>query len=420
LCEAACSAGAIRRQEQKAIVDHARCTICGACASICRQHRAIRLDRRTGHGHAPGDVWVFCEAGEDGRLLPVSRELLTAARGLAVRQGGETAALLFAATGASAAAEQAVAYGADRVYLVTGPVVARFSDTLFAGIAARLVREHRPAILLGGATAIGRALLPRIAIEVHTGLTADCTELDIDPETGLLLQTRPAFGGNILATITCNHHRPQMATVRPGVLPKPTPEAGCPGEVVVCPAPEAEPEPDLRWLDFRPRGRGDVDLHAAEIIVTAGYGVGGPKGVELVARLATALGGALGASRAVVDAGWLPYAHQVGQTGTTVQPKLYVACGVSGAIQHLVGMQNSGTIVAINKDPAAAILQHADIALVGDVHEIVPCLLRKLDGQTGTGSLPKRRLQNPMVTHASCLRAPYPEEESVIPFDRCE
>ena len=322
-----------------------------------------------------GDVWVFCECGEDGQLLAVSLELLGAARTLAAKQGGGTAAVLLGGATVRSAATQAVAFGADRVFLVTGPALERFSDTVFAGCVSGLIREHRPAILLGGATAIGRALLPRIAIDIHTGLTADCTELDIEPATGLLLQTRPAFGGNILATITCNHHRPQMATVRPGVLPRPNPDPGCPGEIVECPAPVECLEPDLRWLGFRPRSQGDVDLHAAEIIVTAGYGVGGPTGVELVARLAQALGGALGASRAVVDAGWLPYSHQVGQTGTTVQPKLYVACGVSGAIQHLVGMQNSGTIVAINKDPAAPIFASADVALVGDLLDILPPLI---------------------------------------------
>jgi electron transfer flavoprotein alpha subunit len=240
------------------------------------------------------------------------------------------------------------------------------------------VGEYAPRILLGGATAVGRALLPRVAVEVHTGLTADCTQLEIDPDSGLLLQTRPAFGGNLLATITCAAHRPQMATVRPGVFPAPPPDPARTGEIVRVPVPAAWCAPSCAWLAYRPRAAADLDLRSAEVIVAAGFGVGGPKGVALVQELAVALGGVLGASRAVVDAGWVSYPHQVGQTGITVQPRLYVACGVSGAIQHLVGMQNSATIVAINRDPEAPILRMADIALAGDLFEIIPELLRQL------------------------------------------
>lgn len=326
--------------------------------------------------HGLGECWVFCELGTDGGLAHVSRELLGAARRLVLISGRGVGAVVLGSDTARAARE-AVACGADRVYVMDDPTLARFDDERVSACLCRLVLDAMPAILLGGATAVGRAVLPRLAVAVHTGLTADCTRLDIDPDSGRLLQTRPAFGGNVLATIVCERHRPQMATVRPGVFPAPLADAQRVGEIIRLPAPAAVPE-RLRWLAFRPRAEGEVDLRAAEVIVTAGYGAGGPAGVELVRRLAHALGGAVGASRAVVDAGWLSYPHQVGQTGTTVQPKLYVACGVSGAIQHIVGMQNSATIVAINKDPDAPVFQYADVALVGDVLEVIPELLRVL------------------------------------------
>ena len=324
------------------------------------------------------DVWVFCEAAPEGRgLMPVSRELLGLAPRLAAARGVSTAAVLIGAE-VDECARECVAYGADVVYAAAAPALARYDDQRWSAVLADLVRQYRPEILLGGATAIGRALLPRVAVMLHTGLTADCTELSIDPETGLLLQTRPAFGGNILATITCARHRPQMATVRPAVLPRPQPDPGRRGRVVVTTvSPDGLPAA-TEWLRWVPRAGGGVDLREAEVIVTAGYGVGGPAGVALAAALAEALGGVLGASRAVVDAGWLPYAHQVGQTGVTVQPKLYVACGVSGAIQHAVGMQNSARIVAINRDPEAAIFKVADYAVVGDLFEVIPPLLRAL------------------------------------------
>lgn len=324
---------------------------------------------------ASREVWVFGETLTSGSLTHVAAELLGAASDLAAATGGTVCAVLIGDSLVRGIAE-AGAFGASRVYVAESASLARYDDERYAAILAELIRQHRPAILLGGATAIGRALLPRVAVLVHTGLTADCTQLAIDPKTGLLLQTRPAFGGNLMATITCASHRPQMATVRPGVLKAPAPQSGRQAEVIRVPVGDLPSH--LRWLEFRPRTRKGVDLRSAEIIVTAGFGCGGPPGVKLVAQLAEALGGVLGASRAVVDAGWVEYPHQVGQTGMTVQPKLYVACGVSGAIQHLVGMQNSETIVAINKDSEAPIFRHADVAVTGDLLEVIPELLRQL------------------------------------------
>lgn len=377
LCVKACPFGAIRMVDRKAVIDYESCTLCGSCVSICKFDAIEATGGSAGPRAARGDVWVFCEREiERDELAPVSLELLGLARTLGAALGVRACGVLLG-QGLEHSIRQAGEAGAERLYVAEDPALARFDDVVYTKVLTDLVRTHDPEILLGGATAVGRALLPRLAIDVHTGLTADCTELDIDPETGLLRQTRPAFGGNILATITCENHRPQMATVRPAVLPRPEPRPGQRAEIVRVGL-ETRPAPSFEWLSFVPRAAGGVDLREAEIIVSAGYGTGGAEGIKLVARLAEALGGVLGSSRPTVDAGWLPYAHQVGQTGTTVQPKLYVACGISGAIQHVVGMQNAETVVAINRDPEAPIFQYADYALVGDLFDLIPAILDEL------------------------------------------
>ncbi len=381
LCVKACPFGAIGITDRKAAIDADRCTLCGACVPACAKFEAIRFEEsaaQTALPPATGEVWVYAESDPvTGSLVPVSLELLGLARQLADVLGVETGAVLIGDR-AEGLVDAAIMHGADVVYLAEDPALSHYDDERFGSILARLIRTHAPQILLGGATTVGRSLLPRVAVAVHTGLTADCTELAVDPETGLLMQTRPAFGGNILATITCEQRRPQMATVRPGVLPRPEPMPSRSGRITRCRIAPTDLASNLEWLAFAPRAAQDNDLHEAEIIVSAGYGVGSREGVQLVARLAEALHGALGASRCVVDAGWVEYPHQVGQTGTTVQPKLYVACGISGAIQHIVGMQNSDTIVAINRDPDAPIFDHADYAIVGDLFDVVPELLRQI------------------------------------------
>lgn len=379
LCVKACPFGAISIREGLAEIDYSVCTLCGACVSSCRTYQAIADHRseETAPDESVGDVWVYCEC-DGGELLPVSRELLGEARRLASVRGAAVVAVLIGHE-LAAAAEEAALYGADAVKSADHSALKFYRDEPYARILAGEIRRGTPEILLGGATAVGRALLPRVAVMVHTGLTADCTSLDIDPQTGLLRQTRPAFGGNILATILCRQKRPQMATVRAGVLPTPQPDRRrTAAHMESLEIAESSLASALECLGFESVGTGGADLHEAEIIVTAGSGTGGPDGVARVRELAEALGGALGASRAVVDAGWLPYDHQIGQTGTTVQPRLYIACGVSGAIQHLVGMQNSETIVAINRDPDAPIFDHADYAVAGDIHDIIPAWLNEL------------------------------------------
>lgn len=379
LCVKACPFGAISMHERKAVIDYDACTLCGACVSICERFGAIvsHLDE-AGHSLTDGgDVWVLAEVTSCGRLSHPSAELLGKARQLAARLGVNACAVILGQQ-ILKAAHEALHYGATAVYVGSSEALRDFKDEPYCRILARAIKVYRPQIVLGAATAIGRAVLPRVAILCETGLTADCTGLDIDPASGLLLQTRPAFGGNIMATIQCRTKRPQMATVRPGVFHLPERVDHSSGRMIELPVEKEDLASGIEWLDAVSHNEGSGGLRDAEIIVTAGAGVGGPDGVSLVAQLAHAMGGILGASRAVVDAGWAAYAHQIGQSGSTVQPRLYVACGVSGAVQHIVGMQNSETIVAINRDSDAPIFKFADIAIVGDVMDIVPAILRKL------------------------------------------
>jgi len=242
---------------------------------------------------------------------------------------------------------------------------------------ARIINEHKPSIVLAGATPVGRSFIPRVAAKLRTGLTADCTSLEIDRETKHLLQVRPAFGGNIMATILCPNYRPQMATVRPRVMKKGEYNADRTGEIIHVSLDDIKSR--TKVIEFvKEVSEVSVNLHEAEIIVAAGRGIGGEKGYKLLQELAEALGGSVGASRAAVDEGWVPYSHQVGQTGKTVNPKIYIACGISGAVQHLVGMQSSDIIIAINKNPEAPIFNVATYGIVGDLFEIIPLLTRKI------------------------------------------
>jgi electron transfer flavoprotein alpha subunit len=317
-------------------------------------------------------VWVFAEQRE-GRLAPVALELLGAGRRLAEQLEVPCSAVLFGAT--EAEAQELLCWGADVVYHC--PELSQFNDELYAGLLSALINTHRPEIVLAGATAIGRSFLPRVAARLRTGLTADCTGLDIDPQSRNLIQTRPAFGGNIMASILCPSRRPQMATVRPRVMKPGRYEPQRQGQVIRVKAPQVKPRTEL-LESFREGPSEKVDLQEAKVIVSGGRGMGGPEGFRLLQELAELLGGVVGASRAAVDEGWMPYSRQVGQTGKTVCPRLYIACGISGAVQHLVGMQSSDVIVAINKNPQAPIFNVATYGIVGDAFRILPLLIRRL------------------------------------------
>ena len=274
------------------------------------------------------------------------------------------------------AGKKLISQGADKVLLVEDESLAHYNDESYTDIFVQLIEQNKPEIILMGATTYGRSLAPRIASRINTGLTADCTKLEIDPEDGKLLQTRPAFGGNLMATIICPNHRPQMATVRHKVMKELEPDENRNGEII---RPDVNIPKDLRVkvIEVVSTVSEMVPLAEADIIVSGGRGMGDPKNFALINELAEVLGGAVGASRATVDAGWIEYSHQVGQTGQTVGPQVYFACGISGAIQHLAGMSSSDTIIAINKNPDAPIFKVATFGIVGDVMEILPLLIKE-------------------------------------------
>ncbi|MCD7733826.1 MAG: electron transfer flavoprotein subunit alpha/FixB family protein [Clostridiales bacterium] len=317
------------------------------------------------------NLWVYIET-DSGVAKNVGYELLNPGRMMADKLGSQLVAVVLG-KGVEAVAQQAIAYGADKVLLVEGDEYETYNTDAQTYAMVNLIQKYQPFIVLYGATNNGRDVGPRVACAAHTGLTADCTGLDID-ENGLLASTRPAFGGNLMATISCPDHRPQMSTVRPGVFKKPEADCDRTGEIVredihIDPA-----DVRVKLLERVKEVAEAVNLEEADVIVSGGRGLKSAENFALVRELADAMGGVVGASRAAVDAGWIPHAHQVGQTGKTVAPKIYVAVGISGAIQHLAGMSGSDTVIAINKDPDAPIFSVADYGIVGDLFEVVPAL----------------------------------------------
>lgn len=353
------------------------CTLCGACQEAC-DYEAILIEALP-EPEALSDkhrgIWVFAEQ-RDGELKSVGYELLAKGRELADTLQTELCAVCFGHNVSEV--EQLIANGADNVYLAEAPDLANNQEDLCTREFVRLIQEHKPEIVLAGATALGRALIPRVAAILKTGLTADCTGLDIDTEKRLLLQTRPTFGGNVMATIICEARRPQMATVRPRVFKKNTPDKTKKGQIIKVDFNGEGAASKTRLLKFVGDLTEWVKLEDADSIVSGGRGLGKAENFELLRELAAVMGAAVGSSRAAVDEGWIPYSHQVGQTGKTVCPKLYIACGISGAVQHLAGMQTSDTIVAINNDPNAPIFEVASYGIVGDLFEVVPMMIAKL------------------------------------------
>lgn len=384
ICEDQCPFGAIEVIDGIAVVGDT-CNLCGACVDACEVEalsiedgveRKVQQDLDSWKG-----IWVFCEF-IGGELAPVSTELLGIGRKLADdRDAGLSAVLLGHMTGDSA--DVLIGHGADKVFRVDNPALELFSDEIYEKIVSDLIVEHKPEVVLAGATAIGRSFIPGVATSVNAGLTADCTRLEIREEDGILLQTRPAFGGNIMATIVCTDTRPQMATVRPKVMKELPFDEMRSGEIVdIMPSPR-QLTSRIQVLESVNDKQANVNIQESDILISGGRGLENEKGFELLAKLAETLGAKVSASRAVVDAGWIPYPHQVGQTGKTVAPKLYIACGISGAIQHVAGMQSSETIVAINRDPDAPIFNIADFGVVGDLNEVIPKLIDKIEEKRG-------------------------------------
>ncbi len=376
-CLRACPYDAMEMKDGKTLIGE-RCTACGACMDTC-PNTAILTDaapRAIPDFSDRKGVWVFAEQ-RGGVLGRVAVELLGKAQELAGVLNQETAAVLIGDK-VSGLADTLIGYGADTVYLAEDAALKDYRTKAYTQVIEELVTAHRPNILLMGATHIGRDLAPRVSRRVGSGLTADCTALSIDAEEGILWQTRPAFGGNVMATIANRFSRPQMATVRPGVMEIiPTPEKT--GNVVIHTTRLTEEAIGSQTLEIVKEDKSHVDLTEAKIIVAGGRGVNDAAGFELLRGLADALGAELAGTRVAFEEGWISSANQVGQTGVTVRPDLYIACGVSGAIQHRAGMMNAKFIVAINKDPYAPIFKVADWGIVGDLFDVVPELTRKLN-----------------------------------------
>lgn len=384
LCVDCCPQGAIGIDDGVATINET-CTLCGMCIEECPQKAIVKAGVSKDVDHIDvshlcdcKDVWVFCEL-RNGKIAHCTFELLGEARRLTEGKGHQVAAILLCADHKTYA-DELIAAGADKVYMVEHPALEFFRDQPFATLTCNMIREFKPLAVLYSATAMGRSLAPRIAARLGTGLSADCIQLELR-DNGILIQTRPAFGGNLFASILCPFTWPQMATVRPKVMKPIERDETRQGSVITLQYDINEQEIGTRVLEVINK-ENEAPVDEADIVVTAGFGAANEVGLELTAKLASVLGGAMGATRKMVDTGYINYEKQVGQTGKTVGPKLYVCCGVSGAVQHIVGISSSDLIVAIDQDANAPIFQVANIGLVGDLYEILPKIIEaKLERQ---------------------------------------
>lgn len=402
LCIKACPFEAIDMEGKIAVINE-KCTACNQCIPACPFDAIEKTEDETGLVDLSQykNVWVYAEQRK-GKLMNVALELIGEGHRLSREISEETkVCALLVGNNIEHLAKECYEYGADSVYLIEDPLLENFTTDGYTKVIVDAVKEFKPEIVLYGATHIGRDLAPRVAARLNTGLTADCTRLDVkvssyidyanknttldtstlDPNSDDkgLKQTRPAFGGNLMATIICPKTRPQMSTVRPGVMQKRERNVGAAGELIKVKPVLAKSDIRTELLDIVKSAKEIVSLTDAEIICSGGRGLGDPSGFELIKKFADKVGGVVGSSRAAVDAGWIDHSHQVGQTGTTVKPKIYFACGISGAIQHLAGMQTSDIIVAINKDPDAPIFEVADYGIVGDLYKVIPQIMEEWD-----------------------------------------
>jgi electron transfer flavoprotein alpha subunit len=369
---------AIEIADKKAIMNE-NCIFCGACIDICK-YGSIEI---TGLEESHKDfsqysgVMVFIEQHEN-RTADVSYELLSEGRKLADKLKTNLSGVIIGSNISEESKKSVFRYGADKLYIVDDEVFYHNLDDIFSKALVQVIHRYKPDIFLAGATSFGRSLVPKVAAIMKTGLTADCTALSIDEEKKILLQTRPTFGGNILATIITRNARPQMATVRPHVMEKAEnySDDGYEGKVENVKLDTENFKSRYKLLGTEKESGQSINLTDYDVVVSGGRGMGGPESFALLKELADLLGGVVGASRAAVDSDWISYPHQVGQTGKTVNPKIYIACGISGAIQHLAGMQTSDIIIAINKDPDAPIFKIANYGIVGDIFEVVPKLIK--------------------------------------------
>ncbi|MDR0853799.1 MAG: electron transfer flavoprotein subunit alpha [Clostridiales Family XIII bacterium] len=407
LCIKACPFEAIDLENKLAVIN-TKCTSCKQCIAACpfeaiyeEVKEVVKEDPKTVNLDDYKNVWVYAEQRQ-GKLQNVALELIGEGRRLAREISAETKVYaVLIGDKVDHLAKESFEYGADGVIIIEDPLLKNFTTDGYTKVFTDVINEKKPEIVLFGATHIGRDVAPRVAARLATGLTADCTRLDIkvssyiayadkyttqdtsdldpnDPNRGLK-QTRPAFGGNLMATIITPKTRPQMATVRPGVMTRRERAEGATGETVIYKPELAASDIHIEVVDIVKSAKELVSLTDADIICSGGRGLGDPSGFELIKQFADKVGGVVGSSRAAVDAGWIDHSHQVGQTGTTVKPIIYFACGISGAIQHLAGMQTSDIIVAINKDPEAPIFEVADYGIVGDLYKVIPEIIAEWD-----------------------------------------
>jgi electron transfer flavoprotein alpha subunit len=386
-CAGACPFGAIsmvgRPEHPKkfklAVIDLNKCTYCGTCFQTCK-FNSIKIKKDVTQAGVDKSeykgVWVYAEQ-RHGEIAGVVYELLNEGKRLS-KQLGTTLSAVLIGDNIKSKVQDLISRGADKVYVCDDPIFIEFQDDTYTSILTQLIKKEKPEIILMGATNIGRSFASRVAARIHTGLTADCTSLEIDLETRNLQQTRPAFGGNIMSTILTTAHRPQMCTVRHKVFKEAKVEEGRKGEIVDCKIDVATLVNRTKFLGFIKDESSNVNIGDADIIVAGGRGLGKSEGFKLLKDLAELLGGAVGASRAAVDSEWISYSHQIGQTGKTVAPKVYIACGISGQIQHTVGMNSSDIIIAINKDASCPMMQTATYALEGDLYEIIPNIIKEI------------------------------------------
>lgn len=377
VCETSCPYGAIR-METYPLIDTNACQLCKSCVEACpggALELKMESEKITTKAATSKEIWVLAEL-EDGNPAAVTFELLGAAHRLAEEAQYKVAVVVIGDTKADSL-QSLIAGGADCVYLATDPRLESPLEGCHADVLAFVASKYRPDILLIGATRFGRGVSARVASRLHTGLTADCTELSMDPRTGNLLQRRPAFGGNLMATIETPHHRPQMASVRPCVMKALPADHERKGEVIRVDVSEVSIDNRVELL-VNHIGRSAVSISDAPVLVAGGRGMQSGKNIGLLYELAELVGGTVAASRAAVEAGWLPFERQVGQTGQTVAPRLYIACGISGQIQHTAALSSAETIIAINNDPEAPIFRYAHHGFVGDVAEVLPQLIRLL------------------------------------------
>ncbi|HDN97815.1 MAG TPA: electron transfer flavoprotein subunit alpha [bacterium] len=376
ICIEKCPFGGIEEKEGKIVINE-NCRLCGICVKECPQNAIliVEKERKKDISKYKG-IWFFAEQ-KKGKLLSVSFELLNACLKLKEKLGEEVSGVIIGGKNVEEMGRELIKRGAEKVYIVKDDSLEEFQEEPYIDILSQLIERYKPSILLASATMVGRSFIPSVAARIGTGLTADCTGIDIDNESKLLVQIRPTFGGNLMAKIVCRDHRPQMATIRPKIIEEAKIKDNPDGKLIIEEFSSFSVNKRVKIIK-REMTKNVVDLQEAEIIVSGGRGLRDGKNFSMIWELAELLGGAVGASRAAVDAGWIGYPHQVGQTGKTVKPKVYIACGISGAIQHLAGMQTSDYIIAINKDPDAPIFKVANLGIVGDLFEIIPVLIKKL------------------------------------------